>query len=100
MKSVRKKDMNHKRELYASNLFCNQIFTMGGADPFGNLTPCCEVYDIVGDHWTTIAKLNQKRSYASSWQVDEKYIYLFGGITSNIKAIQNGTSTDKQLNNA
>ena len=46
MKSVKKKDMNHQRDLYASALFCNQIFVMGGADMFGNVTSCCEVYDI------------------------------------------------------
>ena len=55
----------------------DKIYVMGGGDAF--LTSC-EYYDVINDEWMQFAKLNERKKYTTPSILDNKFIYLFGGI--------------------
>ena len=47
----------------------------------------CEKYDIANDKWIKLPDLNIARGAASGTVFQDRYIYIFGGVNSNEKAI-------------
>jgi len=74
-----KANMNLDRETFGVTYLLNQIYVCGGNDEYGNKLNSCERYDFFSNTWTKIAPLNQKASGLYLTTFNDKYIYKFGG---------------------
>jgi len=58
------------------------LYVFGGTNSSGYLDSC-EEYDIETNNWKAIAKLNEKKKWMSVCAFNNKYLYSFGGCTSD-----------------
>ena len=57
---------------------------MGGWPPS---TDSCEYYDVNNNEWTQFAKLNEKKINMSASILNNRFIYLFGGLDNNMTTL-------------
>ena len=57
----------------------SKIFVAGGDISFDETTDEVEMYDAQADKWTTLPKLNQKKSMVSLFCHNDQLLYCFGG---------------------
>ena len=74
-----KLNMNYDRENFGVTYLLNQIYVCGGNDEYGNKLNVCERYDLFSNTWTKIAPLNQKVAGLYLTAFNEKFIFKFGG---------------------
>ena len=74
-----KAKMNCDRENFGVSYLLEQIYVCGGNDEFGNKLNSCERYDYYSNTWTKIASLNQKAAGLYLAKFNDKFIYKFGG---------------------
>ena len=44
-----------------------------------------EIYDMVIDEWMELARINEGRHYHSTCNMNNKFVYIFGGIQNSNK---------------
>ena len=57
----------------------SKIFVAGGDISFDEITDEVEMFDIQADKWTTLPKLNEKKSMVSLFCHNNEYLYCLGG---------------------
>jgi N-acetylneuraminic acid mutarotase len=40
----------------------------------------CERYSVIDNSWSIVGNMNEPRAFATSIQLDNQYIYVFGGM--------------------
>lgn len=71
--------MKNDRENFGITYLMNQIYVCGGNDEYGNKLSVCEKYDLLSNSWTKISSLNQKVSGLYICNFNDKFIFKFGG---------------------
>lgn len=78
-KFYEKNDMINERRNHSSIRIDNNIYVVGGMDNYFNHLRHCEKYSMINEKWSKCASLNIEKSHLSLCNIDNKYIFAFGG---------------------
>lgn len=79
----KKKDMINGRRAHSTIYLNNKVYIFGGVDSSGNPMNECEYYNILSNECTSVKNMNEKKCRISLVEINNKFIFSFGGDTNN-----------------